>query len=90
MLELRLDLQICTKKNVRSEEREEEEGMQNVGSEEREEDEGKKNGKTQVPCGFFFHIRCGHLQIENQKLEFYLGTRVLDTQDASFLHCFET
>ena len=29
-------------------------------------------------------------QIETLKLDFYLGTRVLDTRDASFQHCFET
>ena len=30
------------------------------------------------------------MEIEFLKLEFYLGTRVLDTRDASFQNCFET
>ena len=30
------------------------------------------------------------LQVETEKLEFYLGTRVLDTRNASFQHCFKT
>ena len=38
----------------------------------------------------FFHIAPMLLQIETQKLEFYLGTRFLDIRDTSFQHCFET
>ena len=30
------------------------------------------------------------MEIESLKLEFYLRTRVLDTRDVSFQHCFET
>ena len=30
------------------------------------------------------------MEIESLKLEFYLRTRVLDTRDANFQHCFET